>query len=332
MAKNNNLHTARKNKCNEFYTRGFDILQEVQHYTDQFEDKIIYLPCDDAGDELWNVPEDHCLEYQGSQFWYVFAQQFSQYKLKKLICTCYREGGHGVKLTIDRDDLVTAEDKRWPYAKAKRELLIGDGDFRSAECAKFFDECDIVITNPPFSIIDEFVDMIMNHKKQFLIIGPMNAIGYKNIFKYIKEEKMWPGYAYNKSMDFYMPDDYYGDKRDVDGRKIGRVAGICWFTNLNTKVRFEEFLPWKSYVGNEQDYPKYDNFNAIHVDRTANIPKDFDGLIVIPISGLSKINPHQFEIIGEANHGSDNEFDLFKPILNGEEKFKRLVIKWKKNG
>lgn len=319
MSKNTNLHAAKRNKDNEFYTCQFDILQEVQHYTDQFEDKIIYLPCDDAGDELWNVPEDRCLEYKGSQFWYVFAQCFTQYKLKKLICTCYREGSRGVKLTIDRDDLVTAEDKRWPYAKAKRELLTGDGDFRSEECEKFFDECDIVITNPPFSIIDEFVDVVMEHKKQFLIIGPMNAICYKNCFRYIKEDKMWQGH--NHPQKFLQPNGEY--------KKFGNIN---WYTNLHVAAHYEEFCAWRTYKGNEQDYPKYDNFDAIHVDRTANIPLGFDGLMAVPISGLDKLNPNQFTIVGFANNGSDSEYDLFKPLLHGEYKYKRLLIKWKKNG
>lgn len=319
MAKNNNLHAAKRNKDNEFYTCQFDILQEIQHYTDQFEDKIIYLPCDDAGDELWNVPEDRCLEYKGSQFWYVFAQCFTQYKLKKLICTCYREGSHGVKLTIDRDDLVTAEDKRWPYAKAKRELLEGDGDFRSEECAKFFDECDIVITNPPFSIFTTFVDIISNKNKQMLIIGNKNAITYKEVFKLIKEDKLWLGYT--------SPNEF----KTPDGLITKKVQGLCrWFTNLGTTKRYEELCLFEKY--SEEKYPEYDNYKAIHIGKTIEIPVDFDGLMAVPITFLDKYNPNQFTIVGEANNGSDSEYDLFKPLLHGEYKYKRLLIKWKKNG
>ena len=324
MSKNQNLHAAKRNKDDEFYTCQFDILQEINHYIDQFENKVIYLPCDDAGDELWNVPEDHCLEYQGSQFWYVFAQQFAQYKLKKLICTCYRKDGLGVKLTIDSKDLVTAEDKRWPYAKAKRELLTGDGDFRSEECEKFFDECDIVITNPPFSIIDEFVNVIMKHEKQFLIMGPMNAICYKDVFRYIKEDKLWQGYSHPKKF------------RQPDG-SFKQFGNINWYTNLFVKSHYEEFHAYKKYKGNEEDYPYYDNYNAIEVSKMVDIPKDFDGVMGIPISSFDKLNSKQFELIWTTDRGGDGMLEEYKkpydrwdaPVVNGCGKYKRIFVRWK---
>ena len=212
-----------------------------------------------------------------------------------------------------------------------QEDLAGNGDFRSPECIEILKECDIVCTNPPFSLFREFFDIIMQANKLFLIICPQNAFKYKDIFPYIKEGKVWAGYSFNKTFDFIMSDDYVLTKTgyiDDQGRKHGKVASTCWMTNMIVNKRTEEMILTKKY--NSSDYPYFDNYNAINVGRVENIPCDYDGIMGVPISFLGKHNPNQFEIIGEANHGSDNQYDLFKPIVNGKELFPRILIRRKK--
>ena len=300
---NTNLVKARKAKNDEFYTRYEDIEVEVMEYKEQFQDKIVYLPCDSLK----------------SEFWSFFINNFESFGLKKLIATHYEKDGQSYKVwTIDGNNII-------------QEDLIGDGDFRSPECIEILKECDIVCTNPPFSLFREFFDVIMQANKLFLIICPQNAFKYKDIFPYIKEGKVWAGYSFNKTFDFIMSDDYVLTKTgyiDDQGRKHGKVASTCWMTNMVVNKRTEEMILTKKY--NSSDYPYFDNYNAINVGRVENIPCDYDGIMGVPISFLGKHNPNQFEIIGEANHGSDNQYDLFKPIVNGKELFPRILIRRKK--
>ena len=312
---NANLCEAKKNKNDEFYTRYEDIEAEVMKYREQFKDKVVYLPCDDPGEKK-------------SEFWTFFVDNFDAFGLKKLIATHYEKNGKAYKIWIDGD---TSNDGFVDDGDAQQEDLQGNGDFRSPECIAIMNECDIVCTNPPFSLFREFFDVIMQANKLFLIICPQNAFKYKDIFPYIKEGKVWAGYSFNKTFDFIMSDDYVLTKTgyiDDQGRKHGKVASTCWMTNMVVNKRTEEMILTKKY--NSSDYPYFDNYNAINVGRVENIPCDYDGIMGVPISFLGKHNPNQFEIIGEANHGSDNQYDLFKPIVNGKELFPRILIRRKK--
>lgn len=312
---NTKMATAKKEKNNEFYTRYEDIEAEVMKYRKQFRNKIVYLPCDDPAEKK-------------SEFWSFFVNNFDAFGLKKLIATHYDENGKAYKIWIDRD---TTDDGYIDDGDALQEDLIGNGDFRSPECIDILNECDIVCTNPPFSLFREFFEVIMQANKSFLIICPQNAFKYKNIFPYVKENKVWAGYSFNKTFDFIMPDDYVLTKTgyiDDQGRKHGKVASICWMTNMVVNKRAEEIVLTKKY--NSSDYPHFDNYDAINIGRVENIPYDYEGIMGVPISFLGKHNPNQFEIIGEANHGSDNQYDLFKPIVDGKELFPRILIRHKK--
>ena len=312
---NSNLCLAKKVKNDEFYTRYEDIEAEVMKYRKQFQDKIVYLPCDDPAEKK-------------SEFWSFFVNNFDSFGLKKLIATHYNEEGKAYKIWIDSD---TTNDGFIDDADAMQEDLEGNGDFRSPECIDILNECDIVCTNPPFSLFREFFNVIMQANKLFLIICPQNAFKYKDIFPFIKEGKVWAGYSFNKTFDFIMSDDYVLTNTgyiDDQGRKHGKVASTCWMTNMVVHKRTEEMILTKKY--NSTDYPQFDNYDAINVGRVENIPYDYDGIMGVPISFLGKHNPNQFEIIGEANHGSDNQYDLFKPVVNGKELFPRILIRRKK--
>lgn len=311
---NTKMAAAKRDKNDEFYTRYEDIEAEVMKYRRQFRGKVVYLPCDDPAEKK-------------SEFWSFFVNNFDAFGLKKLIATHYDESGKAYKIWIDGD---TGNDGYIDDSDALQEDLIGNGDFRSPECIDILNECDIVCTNPPFSLYREFFDTIMQANKLFLVICPQNAFKYKNIFPYVKEDKVWAGYSFNKTFDFIMADDYALTGTgyiDDQGRKHGKVAGTCWMTNMPVNKRTEEMILTKKY--NPIDYPKFDTYDAINVGRVERIPCDYDGIMGVPISFLGKHNPNQFEIIGEANHGSDNEYDLFKPVINGKEIFPRILIRKK---
>lgn len=312
---NVNMASAKRNQNDEFYTRYDDIEAEVMKYRKQFQGKIVYLPCDDPVEKK-------------SEFWSFFVNNFDAFGLKKLIATHYDENGMAYKIWIDGD---TTGDGYIDDGDALQEDLIGNGDFRSPECIDILNECDIVCTNPPFSLYREFFSTIMQANKQFLIICPQNAFKYKDIFPYVKEGMVWAGYSFNKTFDFIMSDDYVLTKTgyiDDNGKKHGKVAGTCWMTNMIVNRRVEEMVLTHKY--NPIDYPQFDTYDAINVSRVDRIPCDYDGIMGVPITFLGKHNPDQFEIVGEANHGSDNKYDLFKPIVNGKELFPRILIRRKK--
>lgn len=315
---NTNLRTAAKVKNDEFYTRYEDIEAEVMKYRKQFKGKIVYLPCDDPAEKK-------------SEFWSFFVNNFDAFGLKKLIATHYDENGKAYKIWIDND---TTGDGYIDDADAMQEDLAGNGDFRSPECIEILKGCDIVCTNPPFSLFREFVDTIISNDKQFLIIGSQNAFTYKEIFKIIKENRIWTGY--NMVKQFNQPDG-----------SIKKFGNICWFTNMMTNKRNEEIVLTKKY--NTTDYPKYDNYNAINVDKVVNIPMDYYEEMGVPITFIDKYNPNQFEIIGGFNgyaecdyvHGlicgketpyldkSQNEKMWTGPTINKVAKYYRVLIKRK---
>ena len=309
-ATNTNLCNAKKAKNDEFYTRYEDIEAEVMKYRKQFQDKVVYLPCDDPAEKK-------------SEFWSFFVANFESFGLKKLIATHYEENGQAYKIWIDRDNDLNGDG--WiDDGDAIQEDLAGNGDFRSPECIEILKECDIVCTNPPFSLFREVVDAIMTYGKQCLIIGNQNAFTYKEIFPLIKDNKLWTGY--NMVKEFKQPDG-----------SIKKFGNVCWFTNLTTNKRNEEMVLTKNY--NLIDYPKYENYEAIEVNRLVNIPKDYDGVMGVPITFIDKYNPEQFEILGHTSSSDKSpEVEALRTdpnhrnrgLINGKEKYDRILIRRKK--
>lgn len=298
---NSNLNTAKKAKNDEFYTRYDDIEAEVMKYRKYFRDKVVYLPCDDPVEKK-------------SEFWSFFVNNFDAFGIRKLIATHYDENGKTYKIWIDRD---ITNDGYIDDSDALQEDLTGNGDFRSPECIEILSECDIVCTNPPFSLMKEFLPLILRYNKQFLVIGPLNAITYKKIFPYVLEKRIWAGY--NNVRHFKDPE---GNDRTM--------GNTFWYTNLPNRSLTDEIVLTKKY-----DSSKYDVFDErpdiININRVADIPTNYDGLMGVPISFFQgKYNPNQFEIVGKIDNGSDSDFDFCKPFVNGVEKFKRLVIRRKK--
>ena len=288
---NKNLKSANKNKKDEFYTQLSDIEKELGHYKDHFKNKIIFLNCDD--------PEE-------SNFWRYFELNFKHLGLKKLIATHFGNGRPAYKLEIVRD---INNDGKINNLDIIRTPLKQNGDFRSPECIEILKEADIVVTNPPFSLLREYVAQLIEYNKKFIIIGNINALSYKEIFKLIKENKIWLGYSiHSGDREFKVPDDYplnaSGYRVDDNGVKYIRVKGVRWFTNLDYKERHQDFLLYKTYKGNEDEYPKYENYDAINVNITKEIPMDYKGNIGVPITFMDKYNPEQFKIVALGIVGS----------------------------
>lgn len=350
MAGNSNLRNADKAKNDEFYTQLEDIELELKHYRKHFAGKTIFCNCDDP--------------YESNFFKY-FAMNFNYLGLKKLIATCYM-GSPVMGEQFDQlslFDILPSEEnvpKKHPYKIEITEvidingdgavdlidveyllrnknnvltLLDGDGDFRSPECVELLKQADIVVTNPPFSLFREYVAQLIEYDKKFLVIGNKNAITYKEIFPLLKENNMWTGYrGFSGGMWFYS--DYEGKtEKVIDNKKVINVPSI-WFTNLDHKKRHEELELYKRYT--PEEYPKYDNYNAINVDKTAEIPEDYYEEIGVPITFLDKYNPDQFEIIDGIGRYSilDNEntkkAGKYLSMIDGKAKFFRIVIKRRK--
>ena len=299
---NDNLRTAKRVKNDEFYTIYEDIEAEVMRYRKQFRDKIVYLPCDDPAEKK-------------SEFWSFFVNNFDAFGLKKLIATHYDENGKAYKIWIDGD---TSNDGFIDDGDAKQEDLIGNGDFRSPECIDILKECDIVCTNPPFSLFREFVNQLITHEKQFLIIGNQNAFTYKEVFKLIKTNKVWTGY--NMVKKFHQPD---GSTKEF--------GNVCWFTNMSTTKRIEELILTKKYADDPSLYPKYDNYDAIEVSRVVNIPNDYYGVMGVPITFIDKYNPNQFEILGDSRYHDGNDAANDINFINGKGLYRRILIRRKNN-
>jgi len=302
---NKNLNKAKSVKVDEFYTQLPDIERELKHYWEHFRGKVVYCNCDDPS---W------------SKFFLYFSLNFKKLGLRRLITTHY-SGGDGnslpaFRLIYNGEQVGNEPDLR----KLDVRFLEGDGDFRSPECVELLKQADIVVTNPPFSLFREFVDQLVRYKKQFLIIGNDNAITYKGLFKLIKDNKIWLGYG--KVKEFARPD-----------RSTQKFGNIGWYTNLEAKKRHEELVLYRTYVGNEQDYPKYDNYDAIEVSRVKDIPMDYVGVMGVPINFLDKHNPDQFELIGCNRDVDQDPNGVFGKgsLLNQKETFKRLFIQRRDN-
>lgn len=278
MSGNASLRAANKAKKDEFYTQLTDIEKELKHYKEHFKDKIVFCNCDDP-------------EY--SNFWEYFRLNFKHLGLKKLIATHYEPGRASYKLELVED---RNSDGKIDNLDIVKTPLKGDGDFRSEECIEILKEADIVVTNPPFSLFREYVAQLMRYEKKFLIIGNVNAVTYKEFFPLLKNNKVWVGFSFNKTMEFCIPDSYVSNKKDDNGRKISKVPSIAWYTNLDICKRHEDLILYKHYL--PELYPKYDNYDAINVSKVSDIPCDYAGIMGVPITFLDKFNPEQFEILG----------------------------------
>lgn len=325
MSEKRDLAAAKLDKKDEFYTQLTDIEKEMRYYRKHFKDKTVLCNCDDPFE---------------SNFFKYFVLNFNRLGLRKLIATCYATSpimGNQLQYHVDKNGQmsfsfengsVLEETTKRPYKAivtkvydktgdggvdmfdvaelfrtGENELteLKGDGDFRSEECLELLYEADIVVTNPPFSLFREYVSTLIENNKQFIIIGNVNAIAYKEIFPLLKDDKMWIGASiHSGDRAFYVPDDYpmkaSGCGIDEDGRRFIRVKGIRWYTNLDMKLRHDELILVKKY--NHEEYPKYENFDAIEVSKTADIPCDYSGVMGVPITFMDKYCPDQFKIIG----------------------------------
>ena len=316
MAGNSSLRAANKAKKDEFYTQLSDIENELNHYSEQLRGKVIFCNCDDP--------------YESNFFRY-FALNFNRLGLKKLIATCYDPSPIAYKqLSMFDDGQSIANKNRKAYKieitevpdlnndgavdladvetllKSKNNtltLLEGNGDFRSEECVQLLKQADIVVTNPPFSLFREYVAQLVEYDKKFLIIGNQNAITYKDVFRLIKENKIWLGYGFRGNVGFFI-NTHYTDYAKSSQHKEGmiRVSGVMWFTNLDTTKRHEELILYKRYT--PEEYPKYDNYDAIEVSKVSDIPCDYYEYIGVPITFLDKYNPEQFEVIALGIVGS----------------------------
>lgn len=270
---NTNLHKAKEAKNDEFYTMIEDVSNELKHYKHHFKDKIVFCNCDDP---TW------------SAFWRYFHLNFSELGLKKLISTHYDRENPTYKMEYTGGDDNNVE-------TGIKTNLQGNGDFRNQECLELLDECDIVVTNEPFSLFRNYIEVLMNHSKKFLIIGNKNAITYKEFFPLLKDNKVWM--VVNNVQCFLQPDG-----------SIKKFGNIGWFTNLDIAKRHESIILWKKYT--PEDYPTYDNYEGINVNKVSDIPCDYDRIMCVPITYLDKHNPEQFEILGITCKGYSPEYRI----------------------
>lgn len=320
---NKQMNSAKDNKNDEFYTRMSDIVNELSNYSKDFSEKIIYCNCDNPST---------------SNFYKYFKENFKNFKLKMLVSTGFDANGKGVYGLFDGEN-------------EEINSLKGSGDFNSMECQKYLVHSDIIVSNPPFSKFRPYINNLLNAEKKFLVLGNMNAIKYKEIFPYFKENKLWTGYtAFNKGMYFNVPDNFqyspsYKHKKEENGEKIGRVSGVCWFTNLGVPGKNEKPLILQREY-NENNYLKYDNYDAINVNKIEDIPLDYNGYIGAPITIIDKINQDglihctditgkkeiNYQIIGIMNSGEKNEGIRYpesksgKPLINGKFLYTRVLI------
>lgn len=345
---NKNLNAAKTAKKDEFYTQLTDIERELQHYWPHFRDKVVLCNCDDP--------------YESNFFKY-FSLRFNQLGLKKLICTCYdgspvagtqlslfsldKEGNekktaYKVEITevpdVNGDGAIDLTDVELLIKDDKNVLssLHGNGDFRSQECIELLKEADIVVTNPPFSLFREYIGQLMEYGKKFLIIGNQNNVTYKEIFPLLMENKVWLGYK-TGDMAFKVPDDYEAREtrywQDETGQKWRSLGNICWFTNLDHNKRHEMLDLVCRY--SSEEYPAYDNYNAINVNKVDNIPYDFDGAMGVPITFLDKYSPDQFDILNANDYRKKESIPIKthglikdkEGAINGKPTYARILIR-----
>lgn len=314
-ATNKLLQKAKKSKCDEFYTQFGDIERELQYYQDQFEGKIVYCNCDDP---------------MNSNFFRYFVANFHNLGLKKLIASCYREADNSLFQEQQMEKGIYCEYCGENNSDIELIPFKGDGDFRSAESIELLKQSDIVVTNPPFSLFREFISQIMKYNKSFLVIGNVNAITYKEVFELIQRNKAWLGVNLGRGISGFIVPDYYGHygteiNVNSEGKTIISTNSCLWLTNLELSQRHKDIELTKVYKGNEDKYPHFNNCNGINIDRTKDIPKDYHGLMGVPITFLHKYNPEQFEIV-RFRKGDDGK-DL---QINGKCPYFRILIRNKR--
>ena len=317
QATNQILHKAKKSKSDEFYTQLSDIASELQHYKEHFQRKVVYCNCDDP---------------RTSNFVRYFIDNFESLGLKKLIASCYKENESDLFQAQENNpgcyyEYLGKNNEDHPTNVIEVSYFNGNGDFRSRESVELLKQADIVVTNPPFSLFREFVDQLIVHKKKFLIIGNVNAITYKEIFALIQHDKAWLGVNLGRGISgFIVPEHYtlYGTEARIDemGNHIVSTNNCLWLTNLELRQRHEYLDLTKVYCGNESSYPNFDNCDGINVNKTQDIPKDYHGIMGVPITFLHKYNPDQFEII-RFRKGDDGK-DL---CIQGKCPYFRILIK-----
>lgn len=326
---NDGINDARKNKKDEFYTQLCDIEQEMKRYRKFFNNKIVLCNCDDP---------------RISNFFFYFSHNFHKLKLKQLITICYKNKQMDLFSKHDSKRAIWLEyngemnkDKIPNMKKTKLHKLKGDGDFRSDECIKILKQANIVVTNPPFSLFREYVDQLIRYRKKFIIIGHQNAIGYKEIFPLIKNNKIWLGYGFKGGATHFIT-NYKDTAASADHKKgMVRVSGVHWFTNLDIEKRHEKLILYKKY--SSKDYPKFVNYDAINVDVSNDVPENYGGNMGVPVTFMNKYNPDQFEII-DANTIRKNKNVPFKKhglikdkdsVVQGnpKPKYVRIVIRHK---
>jgi len=314
---NKNLHKAKNSKKDEFYTQLSDIERELKHYRKHFKDKIVYCNCDDP---------------RISNFFHYFSYNFEKLGLKKLITTCYKNQERDLFSMNKSEQAIYLEyngDKNGNNIPDPDEIgikyLKGDGDFRSKESIELLKQADIIVTNPPFSLFREYVAQLIEYDKKFIIIGHQNAITYKEIFKLIKENKLWLGYGFKGGAAHFI-NNHYKDYAIAGDHKEGmiRVSGVVWFTNLDISKRHDSLILYKKY--NEKEYPMYENYSAINVNKTNDIPIDYDGDMGVPITFLNKYNPEQFKIIGLGISSSGISIGV-KPYKPEHKKYRKEIQK-----
>lgn len=312
------MHAAKRNQNDEFYTQLADIENEVMRYKDQFKGKVVFCNCDDPAQ---------------SNFWKFFELNFDNFGLKKLMSTHFDENQQSYKLEIigdlDGDGRVTSKD-------IVKTPLKQNGDFRSNECVELLKEADIVCTNPPFSLFREYIEQLIKYKKKFLVIGNNNAVTYKEIFKLIKDKKLWLGFTSNKTMEFRVPQGYKFSRQD-GSNLYGNVPAISWFTNL--KITKKPNIPILIKKYNPKDYPQYDNYSAINVNKVKDIPYDYQGVMGVPITILGLqysdgyihlldelSNEMRYEILGH-EHDLPTKQTIGQFEVNSKGVYKRILIK-----
>ncbi len=336
MAKslNNNLKKAKAGKNDEFYTELTDIEKELRHYKGHFKDKVVFCNCDDP---------------RISNFFHYFSYNFENLGLKKLITTCYKNQNSDLFSEHKSEKAIYLEytgDKNGDRVPNPEEIgiinLNGDGDFRSSESIELLKQSDIVVTNPPFSLFREYVAQLVEYDKKFLIIGNQNNLTYKEIFNLVKDNKIWTGVDNGGTKWFKVPDHYEIQTetriKTENGQKYFSMGSIYWFTNLDNRKRHEDIILYKNYYGNESEYPNFDNYNAINVNKVADIPIDYEGVMGVPITFIDKYNPEQFEIISSNDvrineNIPTKEHGLIKDkegAINGKPTYVRVLIKNKR--
>ena len=327
---NKNLNKAKSSKKDEFYTQLSDIERELKHYKKHFKGKVVYCNCDDP---------------RVSNFFHYFSYNFEKLGLKKLIATCYKNN-QNMDLFSQNDSeraiyLEYNGDKNGNFVPEPEEIginhLKGEGDFRGKESIELLKQADIVVTNPPFSLFREYVAQLIEYDKNFIIIGHQNALTYKEIFPLIKENTLWLGYGFKGGAAHFI-NTQYKDYASADDHQEGmiRVSGVTWYTNFDISKRHEDLILYKQF--NSDEFPKYDNYDAININKTKDIPLDYEGYMGVPITFMNKYNPEQFEIIGAtesegkgfSNGLWDKESKISQPVVNKKRVYKRIFIKNKR--